>query len=57
MADNKLAIMSLKVIAAKAEKLAYDLEHNRLWEGQLQQGIEDITRQLRDVESAARSDR
>lgn len=48
--DNlRVAIMSLKLIAAKAEKLAYDLEHNKLWEGDLIAGTSEIQAALQDV--------
>ena len=49
MSDNILAVMALKVIAAKAEKLAYDLERNRLWEGELSQGVAEIYKALQDI--------
>ena len=57
MSDVRLAIMSLKLIAAKAEKLAYDLERGRLWEGELSQGISEIQKQLTDVMQNTRTDR
>lgn len=31
--DKKEALLLLKLIAAEAEKLALDLENNKLWEG------------------------
>lgn len=56
MGDKRLAIMALKVIAAKAEKLAYDLENGRLWEGDLSRGVAEIQGQLNDVMQKARND-
>ena len=43
------AAMALKVIAAMAQKLAHDLEHGRLWEGELSNGLAEIQAQLRDA--------
>lgn len=48
------ALLSLKLVAAKSEKLAYDLEHNKLWEGDLEKGIASIRAALNDAERAAR---
>ncbi len=44
-----IAVMALQVIAATANKLAYDLENGRLWEGELAAGVADMQRQLDDV--------
>ena len=52
--SKSLAIMSLKLIAAKAEKLAYDLEHGRLWEGELGLGLQEIEKALDDARAEAR---
>lgn len=52
MGSNNEAVMALKLIAATAEKLAYDLEHNRLWPGQLAAGAKVIAAQLADVKEA-----
>lgn len=57
MGDTRLAIMALKLIAAKAERLAYDLENRRLWEGDLSRGISEIQAQLNDVLQETRTDR
>lgn len=51
------ALLALKVVAEIAEKLAHDLEHGKLWEGELSQGIQEIKRQLQDAERAAQNDR
>ena len=47
--DKIVAVMALKLIAAKAQKLAYDLENGKLWEGQLADGIAEIRSQLTDA--------
>lgn len=39
-------IMALKLIAAKAEKLGYDLENNKLWDGELERGLVEIQKSL-----------
>lgn len=57
MSDKRLVVMALRLIAAKAEKLAHDLESNRLWEGDLSRGAVEIRSALQDVEQAARTDR
>jgi len=57
MSDKRLAVMTLKLIAAKAEKLAFDIEMGRLWGGDLSRGIGEIQTQLNDVMQTARDDR
>ena len=39
-------VASLRVIAAKAEQLAQDMERGRLWDGDLLRGLEEIAQQL-----------
>ena len=48
-AVKDVSIMALQVIASAAAKAAYDLEHGRLWEGDLEKVVEEIQRLLRDV--------
>ena len=47
--DKAVAVMALKLVAAKAEKLAHDLEKGRLWPGDLRDGIAEIAKQLDDA--------
>ncbi len=51
--DKLRAVMALRVIAATAQKLAHDLEHGRLWEGDLARGIHEIQAQMRDASAPA----
>lgn len=51
--DKTVAVMALKLIAAKAAKLADDLERGRLWEGDLAAGVAEIRKQLADAERPA----
>lgn len=46
-------VLSLKAVAAKAAKLADDLENNKLWPGELSSGISVIQKDLRDAELQA----
>lgn len=55
MSQNNTALLALKAVAAKAAKLADDLEHGRLWEGDLSKGIDSIQSDLRDAALSARS--
>lgn len=48
--DKATAVMALKLIAAKAAKLADDLERGRLWDGELTSGVAEIRKQLADAE-------
>ena len=43
---NKSILLSLKLIAAKAEKLADDYENRKLWEGDLANGIAQLKEEL-----------
>lgn len=52
--DKQVAVMALKLIAAKAAKLADDLERGRLWEGELAEGVVEIRKQLADAERPAK---
>lgn len=47
--DNREAIVALRAIAAVAEKLADDLQNNRLWEGERDLAIGQIGAYLRSV--------
>lgn len=52
--DKNMALLSLRLAAAKTAKLADDLERGRLWEGDLSNGIADVRKALDDAASAAR---
>jgi hypothetical protein len=43
------AIVTLKAIAAQAEKLAADLTAGRLWEGEYTQAVAQLGRHMRDL--------
>lgn len=47
-------VLALNLIAAKAQKLARDLETNKLWEGDLPRGLAEIHSALQDAQSASR---
>lgn len=47
--DKLRAVLALRLISAKAQQLAHDLERGRLWEGQLAAGIDEIRSQLNDA--------
>lgn len=49
MDDKQRVILALKVIAAKAQQLAHDLENGGLWEHDLERGVAEISEQLRYV--------
>lgn len=49
--SNKIAVMNLRVIATLAEKLASDLEGNRLWEGEFSTAMAQIQKAMRDIPS------
>lgn len=51
--DKLRAVMALRVIAATAQKLAHDLEHGRLWDGELSRGLSEIQAQMRDAGAPA----
>lgn len=53
MDDRERAVAALNLIAAKAKKTADDLEHNRIWEGELQAATHEISRQMSDVSAYA----
>jgi len=44
--DNDAIVMRLEMIAAIAKQLAEDLKHRRLWDGQLTDGLRQISTQL-----------
>jgi len=54
---NSAALLALRAVAAKAAKLADDLERNKLWEGDLETGIAGIQGDLQDASRAAKGDR
>lgn len=43
------ATVALKLISAKAQQLEQDVEKHRLWPGQLEEGLQDIERQIQRV--------
>lgn len=47
--EKEQSLLALKLIAAKAAKLAHDLEHGRLWDGDLQAGVAEIASALQQV--------
>jgi hypothetical protein len=49
------AVLALRLIAAQAAKLADDLERSRLWEGQLDDGLQAIGKALSDAMAEARN--
>lgn len=51
--DNRLVVLSLRAVAALAEKLADDLENGRLWPGEYSQAMAEIQR---NMSAAGRSD-
>ncbi len=53
--DKTDAVLALKIVAAKAEKLARDLDRGQLWEGELASGLQDIEKQLGAAHAYARS--
>lgn len=50
--EKRAALLALRLIAAKADKLADDLEHSRLWEGDLSRGLGEIQVALEDARRA-----
>lgn len=46
---RRQAIMALRAVAALAEKLAEDLEGNRLWEGDYSRSMAEIQRHAADA--------
>ena len=50
-------VLCLKIIAAKAEQLANDVENHRLWEGELSSGLSEIAQQLERAQREAKDDR
>lgn len=44
--DKRRAVLALKAVEGLAGTLALDLEHNRLWEGDLTRTLQEIHRQL-----------
>ena len=51
MTDRRRAVVVLKMIAASAEKLASDLDGNRLWEREYGKAVAQIQRAIRDLPS------
>lgn len=47
--EKARAVLALKLIAATAEKLAADLEGNRLWEREYGEAVAQIQRAVRDL--------
>lgn len=52
--SNESDVMRLQLIAAKAKQLASDLEGNRLWAGQLDEGLSEIRQQLSQLAERGR---
>lgn len=46
------ALLALKALAANAAKLAYDLEHGKLWEGEYPTAIAQLDRDLDAAKNA-----
>ena len=44
--SKRANVLNLKVVAALAEKLAMDLENNKLWEGDYEYRLHEIQRAL-----------
>ncbi len=55
MADRN-TVLSLRIIAGLAEKLANDVEAGKLWEGDFQDRYAEISRQMQDLQKAATAD-
>jgi len=53
---NKLVEVNLRLIAAKAEQLAMKYAQGKLWEGDLQSGLDEIYRALDEARQSARTD-
>ncbi len=47
--DRSYAVTTLKLISARAAKLAEDVEKGRLWEGEYGDGLADIRKALQDL--------
>ena len=54
MQDKRLAIATLRAIAASAEKLALDLERGSLWEGEYGSAVAQIRKNVDDLPSERR---
>jgi hypothetical protein len=48
-ADRSRAVLVLQLIAAQAAKLADDLEHGRLWEGDYSEGVATLSSNVRQL--------
>jgi hypothetical protein len=53
---NSDTTLRLELIAAKAKQLAVDLEHGKLWPGDLSRGLQEISEQLSRVQQDSRTD-
>jgi hypothetical protein len=51
--DKKSAELALRIIAARAEQLADMVSKNQLWPGELESGLNEITKQLAEAQRAA----
>ena len=49
MVSREQILLTLKLVAAKAAKLAHDYEHSQLWEGELSNGIAELKSELSKV--------
>ncbi len=49
MSDKRQIVTNLRVVAALAEKTANDVEGNRLWEGERDQALSQISKALSDI--------
>jgi len=47
--DRRRAVTALRAVAAGAEKLADDIQGNRLWEREFDAAVAEIQRNLRDL--------
>jgi hypothetical protein len=52
--DRRVAVLQLKLIAAQAEKLAYDIENGKLWERDYEIATGALIRAMRDLPNRLR---
>lgn len=52
--NKDMAVIRLELAAAKAKQLAEDLRRGKLWDGDLERGIGEITQQLSQIHTKGR---